>query len=69
MNREEAIKILNKRGTYVKDLKKVDYEIYDEDFKFYATKEELIHYALEQSKESEHREDDNNEYPYGEKYE
>lgn len=67
MNREEAIKILNNRGTYVKDLKKVDYEIYDEDFKFYTTQKELINYALEQSKELEHREDDNNEYPYGQK--
>lgn len=45
------------------------YDRYDEDFKFYATKEELIDYALEQSKEYEDREYDNNEYPYGEKYE
>lgn len=51
MNKDEAIKILNKRGTYVKDLKKVDYQVYDEDFSFFMTEKELIDYAIDQSEE------------------
>lgn len=53
MNREEAIKILYKRGTNVKDLREVDYEVYDEDFSCFMTENELIDYAKEQSQELE----------------
>ena len=53
MNKDEAIQILNKRGTNVKDLKKVDYEVCDEDFSFFMTEKELIDYATEQSSEVE----------------
>lgn len=54
MNKEEAIEILKRRGTNVKDLSDVKYRIYDEDFSFYASSdEELIEYAEEQKKELE----------------
>lgn len=53
MNKEEAIKILNKRGTNVQDLTKIDYEVFDEDFSFFMTEKELIDYAIDQSKEVE----------------
>ena len=62
MNIEEAIKILNKIGTNVKDLKKVDYEVFDEDFSVFMTEKEMIDYAIEQSQEVVLNENNNTRY-------
>jgi uncharacterized ubiquitin-like protein YukD len=53
MNITKAIQVLNERGTNVKDLRKIDYEVYDEDFSEFMTEKQLIDYATDQEKELE----------------